>query len=245
MAEVHRLSPVARGSIDTTRPIRLVLHIGPHKTGSTSIQAALDRNYGKLLADGILYPSGIFPDRQHSSIFQVVTQGKEDAAARFFLSLRNLAASNTCHTVILSGEQISLFSEKHLRRVHAAVADANFDSLVVAFSRPPLGRLASQISQWMISYRQHFVTPHLLANAIKDFSVDAILEKFRRVFGAERVLVQDLAGGGDAVEMFASAAGIQLPAEARRNTRTDFAVMSFINAIKADFHLSPAHIHSA
>ena len=43
--------PVARG-----RMTKLILHIGGHRTGSTSIQAALSSSFDELLKNGILYP---------------------------------------------------------------------------------------------------------------------------------------------------------------------------------------------
>jgi hypothetical protein len=244
VAELHRLTPISADAVDLSRPVQLVLHVGVHKTGSTSIQVALTRSYRTLLGAGVLYPSGIFPDRQHSLLRALVTKGSPEDVTRFFLSLRRLANTNSCKTVILSGEAVSLLEAPQLETVRAALETAKFDTKVVILIRPELSLLRSSLSQWMISY-PHFVTPFALFKGRKGYSAEAIARTFSEVFGRERIVRCNLAPGDDAVEIFARIAGIDLPGDTRRNASLDFAVMSFINAIKADFEIAPVSIHAA
>jgi hypothetical protein len=241
----HRLRPVSAGGVDTSRPARLILHIGLHKTGSTSIQTALRQAGEGLRAKGVLFPSGVFGDRQHSLLTRVISKGSATEAAAFFLSLRELANREKCGAVILSGEQLSVMRRPDIEKMRAGIEAANFDPLVVAFTRPKPALYRSRISQRMLAVRESFVTPYSFWRSIAHYDPDAICARFTTVFGTERVVRHHLAGAEDAVQVFAATAGIDLPQVARRNVGTDFAVMSLINAVKADFDLSSTNIHSS
>lgn len=244
-ARAHALESVDRKTVDVSSPVRLILHVGVHKTGSTSIQAALHRNYLKLLAAGILYPSGIFVDRQHSLLHDLIKRGPQDAVADFFWSLRQVANRLRCKTVILSGEQLSLLTRRQLGTLVPLLATCNFDTTVVIFTRPPLALLRSRVSQRMLSVPKGFVTPYTFARATKRYDIEAICAAFTEAFGSDRVIRHDLQGGEDAVALFADYAGVSLPPAPRRNTSTDFAVMSLINALNEDFEFSSVSIHAA
>ena len=53
--------------------IRFVIHVGPWKTGSTSLQAFLKLNRGFLKSQGILYPTGLVSDDAHHEIPNLLT----------------------------------------------------------------------------------------------------------------------------------------------------------------------------
>ena len=55
---------------DPSRPSRLIIHAGTHKTASTYIQARLDLNRDRLLSEGITYR---FPS-SGSTTFKLLTK---------------------------------------------------------------------------------------------------------------------------------------------------------------------------
>jgi hypothetical protein len=240
----YDLDQAPDGDVDTAAPARLVLHVGLHKTGTTSIQQTLSREHLRLREVGVLYPAGLFFDGQHSLLFRLFSRGGEKKR-RFFMSLRAMANREGCGTVILSGEQLSLLRRSSLKGLQPALEAANFTPLVVIFERSRIALLRSRMAQRMVSVANAYVTPYALSRVLRDYDPAQIRENFIAAFGAERVVVIDLSADGDAVALFAEAVGISLPTGARKNVRMDFAVMSLLNAIKADFDFSSVTLHSA
>ena len=66
--------------------MKLVVHIGSHKAGSTSIQDYCFLHQDRLLNHGIYYPTGFFEKypRQHSELRELVMQDKMDTVGEFF-----------------------------------------------------------------------------------------------------------------------------------------------------------------
>lgn len=86
---------------------RLVLHIGGHRTGSTSIQAALYASREKLLAQGILYPSTGLSDVAHHSLARGIRGSDSPRLFNSMLDeLRREVAASKCSTVIISSEEM-------------------------------------------------------------------------------------------------------------------------------------------
>ncbi len=98
--------PVARG-----RMTKLILHIGGHRTGSTSIQAALSSSFDELLKNGILYPkAGLDTVAHHCYVNSLRKSGvpgfSEVAPLETLLAdLKQEIAASGCHTVLISSEE--------------------------------------------------------------------------------------------------------------------------------------------
>lgn len=87
---------------------RLVLHIGCHKTGTTSIQRALTAQTSALLAQGVLYPlwgEDVGPSK-HGSLLALRHQRDQPAGAQWVDRLTQRIARSGAHTVILSEERL-------------------------------------------------------------------------------------------------------------------------------------------
>src|SRR5687768_13412286 len=67
-------------SARAAKPVRLFLHIGVHKTGTTSLQLRFFHNAEQLKRDGFLYPLGRFAQHptQHSAICTLVAPEKRE-----------------------------------------------------------------------------------------------------------------------------------------------------------------------
>jgi hypothetical protein len=58
---------------------RLVIHVGPHKTGTTSVQSTLHANRQALLRQGVLYPSSLPRcqfETSHADVAFLIRDGK-------------------------------------------------------------------------------------------------------------------------------------------------------------------------
>lgn len=89
---------------------RLIIHVGPHKSGTTSIQHALHLARDDLAADGILYPPSVvqahFPE-QHSDLAFLVKANEIDQLRQYFQGVFALADERQCPVILLSGEEFS------------------------------------------------------------------------------------------------------------------------------------------
>lgn len=88
---------------------RLVLHVGPHKTGSTSIQTACAASRDGLRREGVLYPEfpgASFP-ASHADAVLLLKSGRSDAFLDWLSAVWRQARDEGCDTVLLSSEDLS------------------------------------------------------------------------------------------------------------------------------------------
>jgi len=87
--------------------IRLAVHVGPHKTGSTSVQRALGANRDRLEAAGVLYPPSLpdaeFPG-QHADLAGLLAAGAVDRMHAWLAEAHATARARGCDTLLLSSE---------------------------------------------------------------------------------------------------------------------------------------------
>ncbi len=87
--------------------IRLAIHVGPHKTGSTSIQRALVAYREPLIKAGVFYPPSVvnaeFPD-QHADVAGMLGKVGVGPAFEWVMDACRKAVQRGCDPVILSSE---------------------------------------------------------------------------------------------------------------------------------------------
>lgn len=135
--------------------MKCILHIGVHKTGSTSIQKALDGYddgrifYGALgdanhsIAFGTLFRSDHLRerwDRLGCSVSEKVELYDERLSA---------ALDRDRQTVIFSGENISLLDTDGVRRMRERLEKSCDDIRIVMFVRDPLAWTASMVQEFV------------------------------------------------------------------------------------------------
>ena len=90
--------------------VRFVFHVGPHKTGTTSVQVTLHANRDRLLRDGVLYPPtlpGAEHFTSHAALTSLLARGKTSEFWDWLQETRQTAEDRGCHTVFLSSEGFS------------------------------------------------------------------------------------------------------------------------------------------
>jgi hypothetical protein len=137
--------------------MRLILHAGTHKTGTTSIQKVFTDNRDWLRKRGLIYPKGgsvfggTLPHHKFSHALTNSVAGDAERAKRFIDGVR--AKARPGDTVLISAEPIyrhvyghdlwhGLAGEEYWlgrQRYLAAVADclAGFDTRILLFFREP------------------------------------------------------------------------------------------------------------
>lgn len=172
----------------------LVLHIGDHKTGSTTIQHAFAR--GQVLIDGAAPFYGAALNHNHLvPLFKAILaepQGpKGQKAHRQLSKLTEGMASAASRDCVISAEEFEGFPPQGLRDLIERYFGGMFDRIrVVAYVRPHLQRVLSEYAE---RTKLGFFTGDLdaffeLCVARKLFFYQPRFQRWRAVFGEDFVL---------------------------------------------------------
>jgi hypothetical protein len=191
------------------RPVRLVLHPGHPKCGSSSIQDALRRNADELAERGIFYPS-----RRPNRIFIEACDAQDfDPVEDWLVGLLERAREAACDTLVVSSENLGVrqlvSGGRGLHEVfrrHCQPVD------VVYYLR--------RQDDWMVSMWQQW--GHKAGHSLRRFVDDRLgfdepgylpaVELFEDVYGGERVVAVPLHGdalvGGNLISDFRERTGV-------------------------------------
>jgi hypothetical protein len=112
---------------------RLILHAGPHKTGTTALQTALFNSRAELAAQGFTYPDiGI----RHFGHHDIVTQLAGEAVKSAFTAEQVAAESVAADQIILSSEDFVYLNPARLTALKAMFPEHRFE--VILFIRTPV-----------------------------------------------------------------------------------------------------------
>lgn len=109
-----------------TRKLRVVIHGGPHKSGTTSFQTLMDASRGRLLDAGVFYPDG--PKGQHAVILNTKRPSWEDGGLRGAVDAARAAGA---HTLLMSAEVVCSIGVAGFRRLAESLADCDLAFLFV------------------------------------------------------------------------------------------------------------------
>ena len=84
--------------------MRFIIHIGTHKTATSSIQAFCEKNRKLLLDKGICYPVNKSGSRNHNFLACDIAFGRYAAADSHLKDMVNQARKSNAKTVLISGE---------------------------------------------------------------------------------------------------------------------------------------------
>lgn len=113
--------------------VDLLLHIGHHKTGTTTVQRALNVNRERLAESGILYPKTGLRGEAHHLLAEVKWKADHEGAETLFESLRDEVERAEPRLVVLSSEQF--YHRKGLRPSLSALRRIFETVDVIAFLR--------------------------------------------------------------------------------------------------------------
>lgn len=87
--------------------MQLFLHIGRHKTGTTTIQQFLADNYQALLAEGVLYPRAGRFRHYHHPLASAILEKNTEAIDRIRIALDEEISNTNPKLMIISSEMLS------------------------------------------------------------------------------------------------------------------------------------------
>ena len=132
---------------------QLILHVGFHKSGTSSLQEALHIQREELLTQGILYPE--IGKKAHHRIAWALSQktwgwkgrGGEKTPFRLFRKLARSINSSKRQTIVLSSEFLSELSMDQIQFISESVS--NREIKVLFTIRPLVKLLASSYQQYL------------------------------------------------------------------------------------------------
>lgn len=203
---------------------RVILHIGMHKTGSTSIQGFFSRNRHVLRAAGILYPYSEGPDGRrlpkHNAIFKAISHEADRGAPHPFYGPSAMVIEATARQIERSRARVAVLSAEGLSGEKPDFARAlapfrdRFEVTVVVFLRRPDQWLESFYRQMVMSREVREARPIdiFLAARSTQAHLDylAMLRWWAEAFGPEamRIAPFDPAAGAAPLERFLEVAGL-------------------------------------
>ena len=183
---------------------QIILHVGPHKTGSTTIQQVCDTNRSRLQQLGILYPLGhwhpqfgsFFCASPHEFGYNIL-EGRTDeyqikeTDRSYMKEFTEQIGQTSCRRMLLSYEGFIGLDVSSLEAMREYLAALSSNVTVLAYARAPLSFACSEISQ-----RTKFglyrgpdidlaLQPQEFVLAYKHY-----LPNFLTVFGNENVVVR-------------------------------------------------------
>jgi hypothetical protein len=107
-------------------PLTLIVHVGPHKTATTTIQAVLAHNTSYLATRGVHVPPGGHPERGGHHLLPFLLDGLslspllgltqvDDSVGDLFDSWLTGARENSAHRILVSSEVFDVFDEEAWR----------------------------------------------------------------------------------------------------------------------------------
>ncbi|MFT4219931.1 MAG: sulfotransferase [Microbacterium sp.] len=192
MRSLDRVDPVPEGS--------LVLHIGPPKTGTTTVQSALDNSRATLAAHGVDYPPRIRHPRSaySAAAHHKVSHIHHPNARAQWKALATAVRTSPAARVVLSSEALAATAAD---RVRPAIDDLGRPTRVVITLRP-LSALLS--SRWQQNVKEQLATPYeawlkQIFDTHRDkargrkfwsrYRVDELVDRWAAVVGEENILV--------------------------------------------------------
>lgn len=172
---------------------RLWLHVGPSKTGTTSIQYALAKHNRQIRASGVVYP------RLISSPIDRLRRISHHRFARAVLA-DNFEAVEACvenlptaPDIIISTEDLTMVATKRPQQIVklAELLSARYDTRVIYYARSPVDRFVSSIQHGLQTGVHTLQQARTMKVPFRKYSIKAHLEEFGAAFGPSNVVTRE------------------------------------------------------
>lgn len=171
--------------------MKVFLHIGTHKTGTTSIQRFASKNRELLAAHAIHWPTVLLDDHpyQHSGLADLVMQGDNDAVAGFVQAAMEEARAAQARALLLSGETFCHLPPQKVEAFAACLPEGT-DLHVIVYFRNIYGYAISSIQQQLKVHNSDRDLHRLVESKRKSLNYSAIVAAWENVAPGERLDVR-------------------------------------------------------
>jgi hypothetical protein len=196
--------------------MKLTIHIGTTKTGSTSIQAFLAANRDALAAQGVLYPLDLGPQHHVNATVAALSYGKSPDLLRFCKITdneahdafrvetaaafqRQLAQSSTVKHAIISSEHLHsrCTAPQDIQRFRDLFCQGFDEVEIVVYIRSQIDHMVSLFSTKLRHGFNGTLDDHIEAMLGKSntayFDLQNVITRWADVFGKDAVIVRPFA----------------------------------------------------
>lgn len=170
----------------------IFLHIGPHKTGTTSVQTWAQANEKAFSKFGVYYPKvGRNLDGNHSSIaWSLSNNGR--AKSDIFRDFLNEVRESTESTVLVSGEEFEYLDRQDILKLREALKD--YSVKIVLTLRPQHEIIRSQYGEWIKQFltNDDFSYFWRVHRRFQEYDFTAMILKWSEFFGLGNIVVMSL-----------------------------------------------------
>jgi len=169
---------------------KLIVHVGPHKTGSTYIQRMLHDNREVLLKCGVSYPSAYYLYFGHHFLLNALNHFESDEKIRQTI----IEQTSSMDLVILSSENFINLAENGLKKLKSCFPEVEIKFIL--FLRRPSIRLVSwwqeTIKQGDVHSLDDFMIRHCLHPAkSREVSHFDYIDNVKKIFGEKSIALID------------------------------------------------------
>lgn len=172
---------------------QVFLHIGLHKTGSTTLQVFSHKNRDSLASCGYLYPQVGIPNNlygHHNLAWSLYQNGRAKPEFGDWLQLRQAIEDQFLDNIIISSED---FETKHPKIIEAINNKLNgYQVKIIVYLRRQDKRIESQYTQLTKSGLYVGDINDFIELVIKQYDYFKFLEPWKQVFGKENIRVRPL-----------------------------------------------------
>lgn len=218
-----------------TGPVRVLLHVGRHKTGSKGLQSFLNANREGLRAQGVLYPApaahwqDVAYRISHFELFDALRQPTDDATLDVLLDgYERQRREAQAHTMVLSSEDLFDLQTAHepehdpqalgraTSRLAAGFAARGWRATVVAYLRRPDSALDALYAQYVKGSPRAWLDFDAFVHTCRArLAALPLLRQWAQAFGAQALQVRaygEAGSGFDTVADFLAGLPAQAPA---------------------------------
>ncbi|MCH2093747.1 MAG: hypothetical protein MK160_01395 [Rhodobacteraceae bacterium] len=160
-ADANLISLAAKRTAKPSKPdLRIIVHAGMHKTGSTSLQVAFANHnsdqYHYLLGSEANFSMSLYlmfedeaklQDHLYHRISQISLDDLRAKKAAMFENISNQIATTDKPTLVISGEDISGYNPRSIKRFAEFLRGYSDDISVLTYIRPPCAYMESAFQE--------------------------------------------------------------------------------------------------
>lgn len=171
---------------------QLYIHIGIHKTGTTTIQNMLVKNKYYWSDAGLCYPSTCLNGAHHNLPWELLSDSRWQAKNGTLKRLKREIERATYPKYIISSEDISNFSQEHIEILHKEFE--KFNPKIIIYIRNQFDLIMSSWSSLIRkgntkrSFEEHY--NYCIKNKLNKLDYSILLSNWANIFGKENLIVK-------------------------------------------------------
>lgn len=215
--------------------MKLLIHIGAHKTGSTAIQSMAGAIYGDLLRSGVYYPVNLMKKygEQHSQLALLMRRRQTKIVAQAMRLAAQRARQRRANTVFISGEEFWTLNASEIANFRRICRRYFDQQAFVAVVRKERKRVVSNFKHFL-RHDDFRTEQSFIERSAVNFR-SAIPLWLKNFSPRHQILSYDDLSSQLIPHFFSRLFGIQLNTNRKENFSFDFLTLQIVNVFLKDW----------